>query len=152
MSNPIRIRATRTVPAPAARVYDILADYRSGHPQILPARVFRELRIERGGRGAGTVIHVGMKAFGSTKRFRAEITEPEPGKVLVERELEGHGVVTTFTVRPDGAADRTAVTIETCWSSSGAAGFFERLLARPFLRRLYKEQLFNLEKVATGSL
>lgn len=150
MPKPIQVRATRTVAAPADRVYDILADYRNGHPQILPARVFRDMRVERGGRGDGTVIRVGMKSFGVLRQFRAHISEPEPGKVLVERELEGNGVVTTFTVRPEHA-DRTAVTIETSWTPSGYA-FMERLLARPFLKRLYAEELFNLEKVATGAL
>ena len=50
MENPTRYRitASRRVAAPASRVYDIIADYRDGHPSILP-RAFRNSRSTRAG-------------------------------------------------------------------------------------------------------
>ena len=152
MPRSIQIRTTRTLAAPAERVYDILADYKVGHPSILPARAFTGLKVERGGRGDGTVIQVGMKAFGKRTSFRATISEPEPGRVLVEREIEGNGVVTTFTVHPEHDGRSAAVTIETSWTPRGPGAFVERWLAPPYLRGVYKEELQNLEKVATGAL
>ncbi|HKJ03542.1 MAG TPA: SRPBCC family protein, partial [Longimicrobiales bacterium] len=118
MPGPIRIKSTRFVSAPADQVYDILADYHTGHPQILPARVFRDLRVETGGQGAGTVIKFGMKSFGTVRWARAEVDEPEPGRVLRERvlddldQLDPEGIVTTFTV-DRVEAHRSEVTIET---------------------------------------
>lgn len=151
MAKPIHVQVTRRVQAPAERVYDILSDYHHGHRLILPARVFQDLSVERGGRGEGTVIRFAMKAFGTVKKVRATIDEPVPGRVLVERIEDGTGVVTTFTVAPR-PKDQTEVTISTTWIPQGFQGLFERLFAPPFLKRLYVEELGNLEKVATGAL
>jgi hypothetical protein len=46
--------------------------------------------VERGGVGAGTVIRFRLRVFRRTRDFRAEITEPTPGRVLVETDLD-HG-------------------------------------------------------------
>jgi len=100
MPGPIRITSSRSVAAPADRLYGILADYHTGHSSILPARVFEELTVESGGRGAGTVIRFGMKSFGKLRWSRASVHKPEPGRVLVERILDDKGIVTTFTVDP----------------------------------------------------
>lgn len=148
---PIWVTATRLVPAPAKRVYAILADYHTGHPQILPARIFRDVCVETGGRGEGTVLRFGMKVFGAVKRFRAAVVEPEPGRVLVERDLSGTGSVTTFTVNPVGSAHAN-VTIETAWTPKGPVPILERVLAPILLKRIYAEELLNLEKVATDRL
>jgi len=133
--------------APPEVVYGIIADYHEGHPSILPSRWFTDLHVEEGGRGAGTVIRLGLKMGGKAREMRAEITEPEPGRVLVERELGGRGVVTTFTVDPAGAG-RTRVTIRTTYQVPGIAGFIERLLAPALLKRVYREELALLEEKA----
>ncbi len=72
--------------APADRVYAIIADYRNGHPHILPKQ-FRNLTVEQGGVGAGTIIRFEVRVFGQTQHFRAVVSEPEPGRVLVEENL-----------------------------------------------------------------
>jgi hypothetical protein len=150
MPQPIRIKATRTVAGPVDQVYAILADYRVGHPSILPARAFAELTVERGGQGAGTVIGFGMKSFGTVRWARAAVDEPEPGRVLRERTLDEKDIVTTFTV-DHLEPGRSRVTIETTWTPRGLGGLFERLLAPPFLARVYAEELENLEAVAGGA-
>ena len=55
--------------------------------------------MEQGGYGAGTVIRCSIRVMGRTQTFRASITEPEPGRVLVETDLTMPSV-TTFTVDP----------------------------------------------------
>ncbi len=146
-----RIRATGSavIDAPPRVVYGILADYRDGHPQILPTRYFSGLEVERGGRGAGTVIRFEMRTLGTTRSFRGEVTEPEPGRVLVET-YEGSGEVTTFTVDPADGGSRSAVTITTEWTTGGIAGLVQWLLAPPVLRRVYAEELRNLASRAAG--
>ena len=94
--NRYRVTASSRVAAPAARVYDIIADYRDGHPSILP-RAFRNLQVDEGGRGAGTRFHLDVHAFGRKETMRAAVTEPQPGRVLVERDLD-RPTMTTFTV------------------------------------------------------
>jgi hypothetical protein len=145
MLPPVRVTATGLVGAPPSRVYGILADYRDGHPRILP-RAFEGLTVEQGGRGAGTIIRFGMRSFGAVKWARAAVDEPEPGRVLVER-LEDGSVETSFTVDPSGP-DHARVTIATSWTPRGRGALLERLLGPLLLKRVYAEELRNLDRVA----
>jgi hypothetical protein len=136
---------TARVAAPASRVYAILADYREGHPRILPAP-FRNLVIESGGVGAGTRTRFDVHAFGRTQSFRHEVLEPEPGRMLVERDLDSDSR-TTFIVEPEG--ENATVTIRSeLVSRTGMAGTIERFLSRRFLLRMYREELGKLEALA----
>ena len=128
----------------------MLANYRDGHARILP-RQFSELLVEQGGIGASTVILFQMNAFGQKRTLRAEITEPEPGRVLVETYLDGNGAVTTFTVDPGTAPADSRVTISTELPvRSGVSGWIERKLSTLMLRPIYRKELENLARVATG--
>jgi hypothetical protein len=141
-----QVSASRPIPAEAGRVYSIIADYRRGHPHILPERFFRGLEVERGGVGAGTVIRFGVTLFGRVQHFRAEIAEPRPGRLLTETNL-GSGEVTTFQVEPAGAGCR--VTIDTVAPrSAGLAGWLQGWLSARFLRGVYRLELELLEKAA----
>ena len=75
MSTDYTVVASADIDAPPDRVYAIIADYRNGHPHILP-RAFRNLTVEKGGVGAGTIIRFEVRALGQTQRFRAFVTEP----------------------------------------------------------------------------
>lgn len=150
MSRPVHIKATRLIAAPASHVFSILSDYRVGHPRILP-RGLENLTVERGGRGEGTVIRFQMRSFGTVRAVRASVEEPEPGRVLVERSLDGNDVETRFTVDPaDGGS--SWVTIETSWTPRGPRALLERLVGPFLLERAYAEELDNLAMVATGEL
>jgi hypothetical protein len=136
---------TASIAATAASVYRIIADYRNGHPRILPT-AFRNMVVEQGGVGEGTQTHFEVHAFGRIQAVRHEVLEPEPGRVLVERDRDTDSQ-TTFTVDP--AANGSRVTIHTVLTSrNGLAGAIERFLARRFLLRLYREELGNLEREA----
>src|SRR6476619_4413817 len=91
------VTASARIASAPERVYAIIADYKNGHPRILPKQ-FLGLAVEQGGVGAGTVINFQMRAFGRIVTNRSAVTEPEPGRVLVETELGGKGIVTPFTV------------------------------------------------------
>lgn len=129
---------TARIATPASRVYAILVDYRDGHPRILPAP-FQNLVVESGGVGAGTRTRFDVRAFGRTQSFRHEILEPEPGRVLVERDLDSDSR-TTFIVEAEG--ENATVTIRSeLVSRSGVAGAIERFLSKRFLLRMYREEL-----------
>jgi hypothetical protein len=139
--------AERTVPAPAAAVYDLLADYRDGHPRILPP-AFSDLTVLRGGTGAGTVIRFGLKFAGRKQEVEARVEEPEPGRVLSEIYPE-KSAVTRFIVDPAG--DQSRVRIETSWEPSrGLAGVIERFLTPRMFRKLYTQELDLIERWAIG--
>lgn len=77
-----RVAISGVINAPAGDIYDIIADYKRGHPRIVPPRYFRNLKVIGGGYGDGTMIEFDMVAFGATQRvfscylgrvFRAEL-------------------------------------------------------------------------------
>jgi hypothetical protein len=141
------VEAQAEIAAAAERVYGIVADYRAGHPRIVPKPFFQGIEVEEGGCGAGTVIRVGVRLVGRTRWFRAAVAEPEPGRVLVETDLDG-GPVTIFTVDPLGEG-RCRATISTRLQRRGRpVGMLERWLTLRFLRRVYAEELRLLAAVA----
>lgn len=144
----IEVTASGPVGAPAQDVYNILAEYGHHHPQILPD-AFKELVVEEGGHGEGTVFSIAMQAFGAQRTGRMRVTEPEPGRVLAESDIGGDsGLVTTFTVDPDGD-QRSNVTITTSWQAGpGLKGLADRMFTTRFLRRLYREELRKLDAYA----
>lgn len=138
----LTITASQKIAAPAEKIYAIIADYRHSHPKILPMPPFVALTVEKGGVGAGTVITFQMKVSGRVQNFRAEVSEPEPGRVLVES--NDNGSITTFTVESD-----SLVTISTTMTiRDGLLGKIEGWFARQYLRPTYVQELKQLESVA----
>jgi hypothetical protein len=137
----IHTSLSAVIDAPPRVVYRILADYRDGHPRILPRKYFGDLVVEEGGVGEGTRIRFEMRSLGGVRTFRAAITEPEPGRVLVETGVDS-GIVTTFTVeRAPSGGGGTRITIDTRYHRSGLRGWVERLFAPPFLRTVYRAEV-----------
>jgi hypothetical protein len=152
MTKPERhvISASAIIPARRERVYSLLANYRDGHPRILPKQ-FSGLAVEEGGIGSGTVICFQMTLLGKKQNFRAAITEPEPGRVLVETYMDPEGTITTFTVDAGTAPADSNVTISTELPvRSGILGSMEKMFATLLLRPIYRKELENLARVATG--
>jgi hypothetical protein len=147
----LHVTSTARVPASADAVYRLIADYHAGHPRILPAQYFHDLRVESGGLGAGTVIRFGMRVGGMDRQYHMVVAEPEPGRVLVEREAEPTAAraATTFTVIPAGDGRACDVTIATNLETrAGVAGALERWLTPPTLRRVYQAELRQLAAAA----
>lgn len=143
------LAVSAVIPAPPERVYAIIADYRDGHPSILPKPPFVSLVVEEGGRGAGSVIRVTMRMLGRTQTFRAVVTEPEPGRCLIETNDTGY--VTTFSVEPGAEGGGTRVTIATDLVRQGVAARVERWLSARLLRPVYEQELALLRTVASGT-
>ncbi len=143
------VSSSASVQAPAALVYAIIADYHEGHPSILPSKYFRNFRVEAGGVGAGTRISFEMGAFGTWRAITGEVTEPEPGRRLHEYYADS-GILTAFLVEPtsDGACEVTFTS--TLPRRSGMAGALERLTTTAYLRRVYREELAILTRVAAA--
>jgi hypothetical protein len=144
------ISASAVVPARRERVYCLIANYRDGHPRIVPKQ-FSNMVVEEGGIGAGTIIRFQMSVFGIKQTFRAAVTEPEAGRILVETYLDTNGAVTTFTVDPATAPADCRVTISTELKVRGGfLGVIERTISTLLLRPIYEKELANLARVATG--
>lgn len=90
-----------------------------------------------------------MKAFGRLNIATGDVTEPRPGTEL--RETLTSGIVTTFLVEPRGP-NAAMVTITTEYDKPGILGWFEKILATSYLRRVYTAELAQLERVALERL
>src|SRR5687768_12172246 len=146
----VHAEATATINAEPELVYNIIADYKDGHPRILPEEYFSDLRVEEGGQGEGTVITFDMKVAGNMTSYRMRVEEPQPGRVLVERDLNSD-TKTTFTVSPVGRG-KSLVKIEIDWMGSGGLKvLIERVAAPGMLRKVYEAELRKLEDVATSN-
>lgn len=142
------ISASKLISTPARKVYDIIADYRNGHPRILPRPYFVSLNVEEGGYGAGTIINFQMQLMGRIQSFHSVITEPEPGHTLVETDRNS-GAVTTFTVDPRSGGQEAFVTITTTIAvPDGIFGKIQGWLTAQLLRPIYEKELAQLNAVA----
>lgn len=136
--------AEREIDAPAAEVYGYLADMHTHHRFLPPA--FSDFQIEEGGVGTGTRTRFKVTAGGRTREYHMRVTEPEPGRTLVETDT-GSSLVTTFTVDPRG--EKSLVNITTTWDGAGGVGgFFEKTFAPRAMNRLYLDQLRRLNDYA----
>jgi uncharacterized protein YndB with AHSA1/START domain len=140
----VEASAERTIDAPAGQVYGYLADMRQ-HPKFLPPE-FSDFQVEEGGVGAGTVTRFAVTAGGRTRTYRMRVSEPEPGRTLVESDADS-SLVTTFNVEPRGG--QSLVRISTSWDGAGGVGgFFERTFAPRAMRRIYLDELDRLNAYA----
>jgi uncharacterized protein YndB with AHSA1/START domain len=141
----LRVIESGSVDAPIDLVYDLISDMRQHHAHFLPPSL-KDLRVEEGGQGAGTIYRVTGVFLGGERVLRMRVDEPEPGRVLTESHL-GSPLVTTWTIEPAG--DGSQVTIETIWPAAGGfGGVLERLLAPRAMAKVYREELRLLDRYA----
>lgn len=143
-----QVSATGIVHAPPQRVYGIIADYRHGHPHIVPRPPFDDIVVEKGGVGAGTELRFGMKVMGRMRTMRAIISEPEPGRVLTETDPDT-GTATSFTAEPLDGGNSTQVTITTNINTwGGPLGWIECWIITRILQPIYSRELQLLAEFA----
>lgn len=145
MSNWIHAEASHIIDARPEEVYAVVSDYHVGHPAILPKEYFTKgLTVEKGGKGAGTVLHSSVTVWGRDFPFRQAVTEPEPGRVIVETDIDT-GQYTTFTFEPLDGGRQTRVTISSEFPvSKGLTGVIERMTKASMARTMFQKELQNL--------
>ncbi|HEY6170850.1 MAG TPA: SRPBCC family protein [Candidatus Kapabacteria bacterium] len=140
----IIVEESAVIGAPASKVYDVIADYRNGHPNIVPKKYFKSVEIEYGGVGAGTIIRVVTQFLGREQHYRMLVEEPDQGKVISERDLKT-GTVTYFTIKEGKNKGESIVTIKTEMPiASGLKGMIEKLTTPPMMKKIYREELAQL--------
>jgi polyketide cyclase/dehydrase/lipid transport protein len=129
------------IPAAPARVYHVLSDYRVHHPAILPKDIFSDLRVLSGGQGAGTRFTFQMRLGGRTHPSEMVVTEPAPGRVLIEATTDGKAM-TSFTVEPLDAGRATRLTVAT--DLALPEGFLlplQRWVTASILKGIYRREM-----------
>ena len=138
--------AERLIAVPADVLYHCIADYREHHrPGGFLPPAFSDLEIHRGGVGAGTDVSWVLETAGRRRTIRATVSEPEPGRVLVET---SPGIETTFSVEPTPAG--TLVRFTTVLDEPGFGGLMTRLFAARLIGPIYDDELARLEEYARG--
>ena len=141
----VTAQATRSIAAPADKVFAALADYATTRPKIL-TESYHDYRVESGGQGAGSRVRWKLQATKSRVRDQVvdvtEVSEPAAHQ-LVESDANS-SMVTVWTVAADG--DRSTVTVDTSWNGAGGiGGFFERTFAPRGLARIHDGVLAKLD-------
>ena len=146
----IKAKAAAVLDARPEDVYATIADYRKGHPSILPKESLYDLQVEEGGCGAGTIMRFKSRILGVEQSFHHRVSEPEPGRVLVEQDIDtAQNVTTTFTVIPLEQGLKSHVEISTTMNASpGLKGLVERVVVPISNSPIYRKELKLLEAVA----
>lgn len=144
--------ASGHIKASPESVYAIFADYRVGHPAVLPRPPFTTLNVLEGGVGEGTKIEVGMSILGRERRIRGVVSEPEPGRVLAEIYDDPNIGTTTFTVeRNEGGGTFLTLATRGQTTLGGFWGQIESFLTCWFLRWTYRKEIALVAARAAGS-
>lgn len=139
----IYVKSEKVIGARPDDVYQVLADYKGKHPNILTPN-YQDYTVEKGGQGSGTVVSYRLQAAGRERPYRMRVDEPLRGKVLVERDTNS-SLVTIWTLTPVADGQRTRVRLASEWEGSGGVGgFFERTFAPLGLSRVYSNVLATL--------
>ena len=137
----VRTEFSALIDAPPAEVYGIFVDYRNSHPKVLPKPYFGDVKVEEGGKGAGTVFRTSITVMGITTNYHMVVSEPEPGRVLVETD-DQLGTTTSFTIDPVEGGKKSNVTITTDWTPKpGVMGWVEKLSVPGVMRKIYDTEL-----------
>ncbi|MBA2393821.1 MAG: SRPBCC family protein [Ktedonobacteraceae bacterium] len=145
----IHVKASALLNARSEDVYAMIAEYHHGHPSILPDN-FYDLQVEKGGYGEGTIIRFKMKVLGLEQTLHQIVSEPEPGRVLVEQDIQSvQNIITIFSVTPVENDQKSHVEIDTKMNTSpGLAGIVERIVVPIINPRIYAKELKLLEAAA----
>ena len=146
----IHTQAEAVLNARPEAIYDAIADYKHGHPNIIPPERFSDLLVEEGGYGEGTIIRFKVKTFGAVLNMYQRVSEPEPGRVVVEQDIDSpRNAITTFTVIPMENKQQARVIIATVMNlSPGLTGVVERLLIPRLNQSTYRKEFQLLEAFA----
>jgi hypothetical protein len=145
-----RAEVQATIQARPDAVYQVIADYRTHHPNIMPPSLFSRIEVESGGIGTGTTFHITLHLAGTKKRMHMRVAEPDPGHVLTETNVDT-GVVTAFEVTPAAADGATLTRISSNWETApGVRGAVDRLTTPPLMRWIFRKQLRQLARYMTS--
>ena len=142
----VEVVASQEINASPQTVYNVLTDYHVGHNAILPRPYFKGMDVLEGGKGAGTRVKVYSSSMGKTRTMEMVASEPEPGRVLMEKDVDSD-LVTTFTVDPVNEGVKSRVTIKTVFiPRSGLLGLMERAVNPTMMRYVFNLELRKLNE------
>jgi len=141
------VTVERVIDATPEQLYNVVTDMEE-HRKILPGE-FEALEVLQGGKGAGTVFRLSMNVMGNRSSLEMTIAEPEPGRVVEERDGKS-GITTTWKLSPLEDGRRCHLRLTSVFPGKpGFAGLMERLTVPPVIRSIYKKELQNIQDYLT---
>ena len=145
MSSRITTNYSAQIDASAPDVYAALADYAGARQEFLPTQHITALTVVEGGYGAGTTFEATLRIPGKSLTFRHVVSEPDPGRILVEVCATGRYRL-TFKVDPAGM-NRARVTIALdAQRAKGWIGFAQARVIPPVVGRIFRKEVENLRR------
>ncbi|WP_338255537.1 SRPBCC family protein [Dictyobacter halimunensis] len=145
----ITVEKERVINASPETIFSVLSNYKEQRPRMLTPN-FIDYRVEKGGKGSGTVISYLLRAANRERAYRMSVDEAVKGRVLTERD-NNSSLVTTWVLSPV-SGDKTRVSVASEWEGGkGVGGFFERTFAPLGLRRIYGSMLTSLIDILSVS-
>ena len=142
----IVVKSERVVKARPEEIYEVLTDYQGKRQRLLTSN-FLDYAVEKGGRGAGTIVRYRLQAAGRERPYCLNVDESVKGKVITERDANS-SLVTTWALSPLSGGRYTKVQIVSEWEGAkGIGGFFERTFAPVGLGRIYDAMLSLLTQL-----
>ncbi|GCE05868.1 SRPBCC family protein [Dictyobacter aurantiacus] len=139
----ITVEKERVINASPEKIFSVLSNYKEQRPRMLTPN-FIDYKVEKGGKGSGTVISYLLRAANRERAYRMSVDEAVKGRVLTERD-NNSSLVTTWALSPVSGGDKTRVSVASEWEGGkGVGGFFERTFAPLGLRRIYGSMLTSL--------
>lgn len=139
----LAVQASKIINAPIETVYNILADYETGHRAILPQPQFKQMDILKGGYGAGTEIRLIVEVYGQQTEYHQVVSEPVPGRVIREQD-QLTAQFSEFRLEPISKTQTQVTIYSEMPVSSGIKGMVERWFQPGIVRRLFHQELANL--------
>jgi hypothetical protein len=98
---------------------------------------------------ARALVRATMHVLGKRRVFEQVVTEPEPGRVLMEANADG-SALTTFTVDASGEGSSHVTIATDVPLQPGIHGVLERLAVSLLFPRIYRKELARLARYAGG--
>ena len=141
------VSVERRIDASPERVYNLVVDMEE-HRRILP-RQFESLEVLEGGKGDGTKFRLTMKVMGNRTVLEMTLSELQPGRVVQEQDIRA-GITTIWELMPE-ADDRCTLRITSRFPDKpGFSGWVERLATSSMIRKIYRQELENINDYLTG--
>ncbi|WP_276357918.1 SRPBCC family protein [Cohnella caldifontis] len=138
------VTVEQLIEASHPKVYQVVTDMEE-HRRILPKQ-FESLEVLKGGKGAGTVFRLKMNVLGNRSTLEMTISEPEPGRVIQEKDAKA-GVTTTWLLTPTDGGSRCRIRLTSEFRSKpGIAGWLERFMVPPVIRSIYRQELQQINQ------
>jgi hypothetical protein len=147
-----RVQESSLIEAPADLVYNLIADYKQHHGNIIPPAMFGGMKVVKGsGVGNGTRIACTFRILGKEDTLIMDVSELKGGngeRIIQEIDSKARNI-TQFIVEEE-SSDTCKVTIctDVMRQEGWIAGAIDQFVCTAIMKSWYKKELVQLNEYA----